>query len=234
MKRPQTSRQGLALLLQALAADLENLQAIASKHGVIFENHHRQKLLRFVNILLEWNRHYNLISRADEPNIVKRHILESVGLLVICAPSENSSIMDVGTGGGFPAVPMKILRPDLRQTLVESTGKKARFLKTLAEALGLTEFTVIESRVESIGPNEIVPQSLITARAVAALSTLWRWTSRLLAPGGRLFAIKGGNMSSELSTLRDIDSIADVGIVPFTTWLNIEPSRFVVSIQKKV
>lgn len=199
----------------------------------MFEDSRWQKLARFVDLLVLWNRRLNLVSRADTARIVSRHVLESIGLLLVAAPLQNSTVMDVGSGGGFPGVPMKILRPDLELTLAESSGKKARFLMTVGEELALERYSVRQCRVETIAGTEVAPQALVTARAVAELSKLWTWTNKLLAPAGRLCAIKGGAVSSELASLSDQDDRLKVSVERFPEWLGIESCRFVVIVHKQ-
>lgn len=212
---------------------MQKLQDLLRQRGIVFEDARWEQLHRYLDLLLRWNRQVNLVSRADIARLVSRHVTESVGLLLVCAPPANTMAMDVGSGGGFPGVAMKIFRPDLELTLVEATGKRARFLKTVGIELGLDRFDVRHRRVESIKPDELAPQALITVRAVAELAKLWKWTNHLLAGNGRLCALKGGEVQAELARLAAQKEQVQISIEHLPVWLGIDPSRFVVIVQRK-
>jgi len=216
-----------------MSLELKFLRDNCTRNGFHFDEEHYNKLAHFIEFLLEWNQAYNLISRRDEPNIVTRHIVESLGVLVVLAIPKDSLVLDVGSGAGFPAVPMKILRPDLQFTLFESNGKKVSFLKNVAFKLGLSGFAVHERRVESVKQNEIPAQSFVTARSVAKLHILWKWTRDLLEPQGSLLAMKGGDVGSEISLMSNFDDVLMISTFTFPDWLAIERSRLLVGVKKK-
>jgi 16S rRNA (guanine527-N7)-methyltransferase len=209
------------------------MKALAGDCGLAFDERQFEKMLFFVNLLIDWNRSFNLISRSDEAKIVSRHIAESLGMLIVTAPPASCRIMDIGSGGGFPAVPMKIIRPDLQFTLVESNGKKARFLRNVVMKLALENLSVFEGRVEYLMPEERHGYSLMTARAVTGLPQLWKWSSAHLIPGGKLMAIKGGDISNEIAALSGLDDLREIATLKFPDRLNIEKSRVVISLSRK-
>jgi 16S rRNA (guanine527-N7)-methyltransferase len=214
-----------------LENDLAGLRDLAAAHGVVIDDNQFEKMLSFIELLQRWNRSINLISRGEAERIVNRHVAESVALLALAEPTQSALVMDIGSGGGFPAIPMKILRPDMILTLVESNGKKAAFLRNIGIKLCLEDYCVKEGRMELL-PSES-SFSIITARAVAELGVLWTWATNHLIQGGRLLAIKGGNVAEELESLREFGNISKISTIEFPGWLNIDKSRFVISLDKK-
>jgi len=160
------------------------------------------KFSQYRDILLEWNRRINLISRNDEMRIVKRHFLQSIGLLKIVDFPLKARVMDLGTGAGFPGVPLKIVRPDLQTVLVESKQKKGIFLLHLIEQLGLKETEVVWGRIEEM-KDRIDPVDFVVSRGVTDLVTLFKWSRDFLKPQeGKLVALKGSGVERELERLR--------------------------------
>jgi 16S rRNA (guanine527-N7)-methyltransferase len=221
------------MLIEKLEADLSQLRDLTVACGLVFDDIQLEKMCSFMSLLLEWNRSINLISRGEAERLVGRHIAESVGLLVLADLPLSARVMDVGSGGGFPAIPMKILRPDISFTLTESNRKKAAFLRNVGIKLSLRDYFVNDQRVEMTPLANSLPYAVITARAVAELGILWRWTENQLLNGGRLLAIKGGSMEEEIEALREAENISEVLTIEFPKWLNIEKSRFVIAVRKK-
>ena len=161
------------------------------------------QLSRYAELLLEANARAGLTSgRTDRDTLYRRHLAESLALLAALAVRGllASPVIDIGTGGGLPGLPMKIVRPDLDITLLEATGKKAQFLLTVVEELGLSGVTVIHGRAEDIA-HESAHRGvyrLALARAVAPLRTLLEIALPFLAPGGVLAAPKGNSAPREI------------------------------------
>lgn len=148
-----------------------------------------QASAQFLGYLLEYNEKVNLISRQDERNIVDHHWLHCVVGLKLPVWKEAAKVLDIGSGGGFPGILIALADQKRQVVLVESIGKKSRFLHWVSRELGLANVTVIRDRVENI--RHIPPQDMVTARAVASLYQLVRWGFPLLKPGGYLMAWKG-------------------------------------------
>ena len=164
----------------------------------------------YLHLLLVWNQRVNLISRRDEARIVTRHFLESVGLLRAVTFAHGACVMDLGSGAGFPGIPMKLVRPDLRFVLVESKRKKVLFLRRVVETLGLEGIDVVQARVEEVG-DRIELFDFVVSRSVTDLVTLSAWALPCLKPsGGQLVVIKGPNVEAELGLLER--KISDLGI----------------------
>jgi 16S rRNA (guanine527-N7)-methyltransferase len=149
--------------------------------------------------LRRWNEQVNLTAIADEAGIVTRHFLDSLR----CAGSWGEapgSLVDIGAGAGFPGLPLKLLRPALRLTLVESIGKKATFLRHMVDTLGLTDVEIIVARAEAAGRDSAQREQydVAVARAVAELRVLAEYCLPLCRVGGRFLAPKGASIEEEV------------------------------------
>ncbi len=154
----------------------------------------------YLEELQDWNARLNLTAIADAEGIVTRHFLDSLR----CALSWGAapaSLIDIGTGAGFPGLPLKILRPALRLTLVESIGKKATFLQHVAAHLGLADVEVLVERAEATGRDSARREQydVAVARAVAELRVLAEYCLPLCRPGGRFLAPKGAQIDAEVA-----------------------------------
>jgi len=143
-------------------------------------------LVGYVGLLTRWNRAYNLTSILDPLEMVRRHILDS---LVILPYVRGTRLLDLGTGAGLPGMVVAIARPDVKCVLLDGNGKKTRFCTQVAMELGLPNVEILCLRAEKY--ESAIPFTTITARAFGPLSVLWNHAQRLLAPGGRLLAMKG-------------------------------------------
>lgn len=163
----------------------------------------------YLTKLLQWNRRLNLVSSRDEQRIVERHFLESLGLLSVIDFPTKGWVLDLGTGAGFPGLPLKILRPDLVLTLLDSTRKKTLFLKDVVRTLGLKEVAIIWARAEQINEHRQYrgKYDIVLARAVASLEKLVDWGFPFLRrdPNGQrgmLVIMKGSTFAEELHRLQ--------------------------------
>jgi len=162
----------------------------------------RQAIDRHVRLLLAWNRAINLTSITDPAAIAVRHVLDSLAALPLLGPAGAAvDLVDIGSGGGFPGLPLAAARPATRATLVDSVAKKATFLEAAVEAAGLSDrVRVATSRAEALasGP-DAARWSHVTARAVGSMDLLVELGLPLLRVGGRLIAWKRGDIASELA-----------------------------------
>lgn len=138
----------------------------------------------------DWNKKINLVSRQDIQSLLERHILHSLAIAKFMQFEPNQTVIDIGTGGGFPGIPLAIMFPETKFILVDSVGKKIKVVQDIASQLGLTNIEAVQARIESI---ELRPDFYVT-RAVASLSDLKPWI-RSKTP---LIALKGGDLTSEL------------------------------------
>ena len=151
----------------------------------------------------EWNAQINVISRKDIEELYVRHVLHSLAIYRLIQFAPGSRILDIGTGGGFPGIPLAIMQPDVQYVLVASIGKKIKVVQEVSAALGLKNVTAIHERAEKIkGPFDFV-----LSRAVAELSLLLQWSHGKMAtkqinalPNG-LICLKGGDLREEFKGL---------------------------------
>ena len=154
-------------------------------------------LLTYLALLARWNRTYNLTAIRDPRAMVSLHLLDSLAMEPFARAA--GTLADLGTGAGLPGIPLAIALPSLRVTLVESNGKKARFLREAVRTLGLDNARVAESRAQALdAPGDF---DAITARAMATLADLLAAGAHLLRPGGRLLAMKGARPEAEIAAL---------------------------------
>lgn len=203
----------------------------------------------YYDTLVDWNSRINLTAITGYDLVQVRHFLDSltVGAALlsdlgaeskqtVAAPPANFRLIDVGTGAGFPGVPLKILWPHISLALNDSIGKKTTFLQELARVLGLENVEVVTGRAEELGQDKAHRQryDLVTARAVSALPVLCEYCLPLARLKGRLLAPKKGNISLELSEGRKAAKIVGGQIgksYPFTLPGDDEP-RYVISVRK--
>jgi 16S rRNA (guanine527-N7)-methyltransferase len=149
--------------------------------------------------LVEWNRRFNLTAIRDSESIRTKHFLDSLSCVMAWRAAPPNRLIDVGTGAGFPGIPIKILYPNLKLTLVESVGKKANFCRHIVQVLGLENVDVIQARAEDLGQN---PQhrekyDWAVARAVANMNVLGEFLLPLVRVGGTMLAQKGESGPAE-------------------------------------
>ena len=156
-----------------------------------------EPLLAYLALLARWNATYNLTAIRDPREMLVKHLLDSLAMHAHLDGIGN--LADLGTGPGLPGIPLAIARPDLQVMLVESNGKKARFLREAVRQLKLGNASVAESRIEAFRPG--TPFDAITARALATLPLILELGGHLLAPAGRLLAMKGVVPEDEIAAL---------------------------------
>ena len=180
-----------AAMTEPLRRELEaGMQALAVDIA------HADALLAYLALLDRWNRTYNLTAIRDPHAMVAKHLLDSLAMHPYLGGI--GSLADLGTGAGLPGIPLAIVRPQLQVALVESSGKKARFLREAVRTLALANVQVHEARIESLYAG---PFDAITARALATLPLILELGGHLLAPHGKLLAMKGVVPEDEIAGL---------------------------------
>jgi 16S rRNA (guanine527-N7)-methyltransferase len=208
-------------------------QSICLRNAVKVASVQLELLEKYVAVLLEWNQRVNLISRKDEQKVWERHILHSVSLLFRFSVIGNAKVMDLGTGGGLPGIPIKILIPALSLTLVDSIKTKTQAVADIVHQLSLTDVDVKCGRAEDLGRRmEFRNQfDYIISRGVADLKRLIEWSYPLvkspryksidtaatepkaLINPGALIALKGGNLEREITPARKTKYVDEISVI---------------------
>jgi len=195
--------------------DKRDLESAISIMGLTDSSRILERTDRFIRLLQEWNGRINLISRQDVSRLMGRHILESMGLITAVDFPTGSHVVDIGTGAGFPGVPLAIVRPDLQITLIESKRKKSLFLQKVVQELGLDNVQIVLGRVEDVG-SDIDQVDFVISRAVTHLATLCDWSLPLFENrSGILIAMKGMDVQKELTDLKEQYPSLVPDIIPF-------------------
>lgn len=155
---------------------------------------------KYARLLVEWNEKMNLTAITEEKEIAVKHFIDSISLLACCRIPEGASVIDIGTGAGFPGIPLKIMRPDIKLTLLDSLNKRLIFLEEVSKALDLTT-ELIHARAEEYGRKDSCRDSfdIAVSRAVANLPALCEYCLPYVKPGGQFIAMKGPDGENELS-----------------------------------
>ncbi len=155
----------------------------------------------YSSLLKEWNENINLTAIVDDDGIAVKHFLDSVLPLAHVKVEEGASLADVGTGAGFPGLPIKILRPDLKVTLIDSLQKRIRFLETVLKDLSLQDVTCVHGRAEELGKDGSYREQfdVLVSRAVANLKVLCEYCLPFVKVGGIFVALKAQELDEELA-----------------------------------
>ena len=169
----------------------------------------QQQLEQLLPLYAEWNEKINVISRKDVENFYERHVLHSLAIAKVIQFKPATRVLDIGTGGGFPGIPLAIMFPEVQFHLADSIGKKILVVQEVAKALGLKNVKASHCRVEQLKGD----YDFITARAVASAEELTKWTHSLIInenhnelPNGWLF-LKGGDLTEELKPFKNKTTI---------------------------
>ncbi|EJF31138.1 16S rRNA (guanine(527)-N(7))-methyltransferase RsmG [Enterobacter sp. Ap-916] len=175
---------------------LTKLSRLLKEAGITLPENQQQQLVGYVSLLDKWNKAYNLTSVRNPDEMLVRHILDSI---VVEPHLQGSRFIDVGTGPGLPGIPLAIVRPDSHFTLLDSLGKRVRFLRQVQHELKLENITPVQSRVEDF-PAE-PPFDGVISRAFASLSDMVNWCHHLPAAHGKFYALKGVRPDEEITQL---------------------------------
>lgn len=170
----------------------------------------------------EWNEKINLISRKDIANLEEHHLLHSLAIAKLIEFQAGTTILDVGTGGGFPGIPLAVLFPECQFTLIDSIGKKVRVAQDVAERIGLTNVECVQERVE----DEKRQFDFVVSRAVMPLPDLVKLVRKNVhhrhknaMPNG-LIVLKGGNLDGEIHAFRNLAEVTDLKPIFKTDWFD--------------
>ena len=167
-----------------------SMEKMFEKFGIKPTVSQLEKFEKYYNLLIEYNQKFNLTAITEREEVILKHFIDSVlGVDKIVG----NKLIDIGSGGGFPAIPLRIMRDDLMLTMVESTGKKCEFLKAVVDNLGLTNVTVLNGRAEDLAKDSLYRENfdVCTARAVARLNTLCEYCMPFVKKDGYFVSYKG-------------------------------------------
>lgn len=155
------------------------------------------------NLYKEWNEKINVISRKDIDALYEKHVLHSLAIATLCSFDKGAEIVDIGTGGGFPGIPLAIFFPEVKFLLVDSIGKKIKVVQEVAKVIDLKNVTTMHGRVEEIKGRTF---DYAVSRAVAPLGDLWKWINPIIRRGQKsdelpngLICLKGGDLTKEIN-----------------------------------
>jgi 16S rRNA (guanine527-N7)-methyltransferase len=176
---------------------------IILKYFADFTPEQLQQLRQLEALYTEWNEKINIISRKDIDTLYERHVLHSLAIAVVCPFDDGAEIVDIGTGGGFPGIPLAIFFPNVQFLLVDSIGKKIKVVNEVAAAIGLKNVKTLHGRVEEIKGQTF---DFAVSRAVAPLGELWKWIAPKIRKGQKsdelpngLVCLKGGDLTTEIT-----------------------------------
>jgi len=180
----------------------ENLD-IVLKYFADFTEQQLEQFRKLEALYKEWNEKINVISRKDIDALYEKHVLHSLAIAVLCPFDDGAEVIDIGTGGGFPGIPLAIFFPKVNFLLVDGIGKKIKVVNEVAEAIGLKNVTAMQGRVEEIKGRTF---DYAVSRAVAPLKDLWTWINPVISRGQKsdelpngLICLKGGDLTNEIN-----------------------------------
>jgi 16S rRNA (guanine527-N7)-methyltransferase len=167
--------------------------------GIAIDGVQRGRLVLFLDLLAKWNRTYNLTAIREPERMLTHHLLDALAVLPQLPSGGGLRVLDVGSGGGVPGIPLAIARPDWHIVMVDASHKKVAFLTQAAIELRLANVEALATRIEDYKP--AAPFDIVIARAFSDLASFADSSARHLAPGGRLIAMKGAYPDDELAAL---------------------------------
>ena len=187
---------------------MELLKTSAEKMGIELSQNQLEKFDLYKKLLLEWNEKMNLTAITDDEGIAIKHFADSISVLPLIE-NKNASLIDVGTGAGFPGIPLKIANDGFKVTLLDSLKKRITFLEEVKKELGITNLECIHSRAEDGGRNADLREKFdyCVSRAVARLSVLSEYCMPFVAVGGYFISLKGPDAAEELTEAQKAISV---------------------------
>lgn len=186
--------------------EIEKFEEILNKHlkeiNIELKKEQTEKFYKYMNLLLEWNEKINLTAITEPEEVILKHFVDS--LTISKYIEKDSKLVDMGTGAGFPGIPLKILRDDIEITLADSLNKRINFLNEVIKELNLKNIQTVHTRAEEFGKNKKYRESfdIATSRAVANLSTLSEYLIPLVKPSGKTICMKGSEIKEEVEMAR--------------------------------
>lgn len=213
-----------------LKKNAEKLEVFATTF--LLNNTQKKLFGKYVELLEVWNKRVNLISQGDIFKIIGKHFWESLYFYDKDYFNNEALLLDIGSGGGFPGIPLKIMYPSFDVVLLDSKRKKVLFLKEAIESLGLTGAKAICCRVEDIATTDKDSFDIITARAVADLKNLWMLSCPLLKENGCLVSVKGGEVNIEIEAVKTSENMFDLVVKDLDFSQSLNDLKRIVLVKK--
>lgn len=206
------------------------IKEIFEKHKIVLSEEQERQFLKYYDFLVSENQKYNLTAITSKEEVFYKHFLDSV--LPESEITENAKIIDIGSGAGFPAVPLKIVRSDLKFTLVDSLNKRVNFLNELFILLNLGDIKAVHARAEDFIKENRESYDFAVARAVAPLNTLLEYMVPYLKVGGRCLIYKSQKLEEEIIEAKKAMEILSVKIVKVLEYELGDASRKILIVEK--
>lgn len=213
---------------------MDNIEfwSICSANGLVISREQMEQFERYTNDLLYWNEKVNLISRRDTEHIWLHHILHSVSIAFTGELPKSGKVLDIGTGGGLPGIPLKILNPKFDVTLLDSIAKKVQTVGMMAGHITVHGLRAVRERAEEL-PNDPKlkgPYDLIVSRATAPLVDLMKWSHPILKKDGKILTLKGGALTEEIRQAQTKFPQAEITVLD----INVRGTDWFVQEEKKL
>ncbi|MDK2807643.1 MAG: rRNA (guanine527-N7)-methyltransferase [Clostridiales bacterium] len=178
-----------------------HLKEVMQGAGITLDQHQCMQFMEYYQLLIEWNEFMNLTAITEFEEVVNKHFLDSLQLVLAIDLSKKKRILDLGTGAGFPGIPLKIMFPDLKMTLLDSLNKRINFLNEVICRIGLSDIETLHGRAEDYGRKEDYRESydICVSRAVANLATLSEYCLPYVKKGGYFVPYKSGDIHEEIN-----------------------------------
>ena len=185
--------------------NLEGFERGLFELGITLSEEQKTQFLQYYELLVEWNSFMNLTAITEFDQVITKHFLDSLSLVKVCDVEQAGRILDVGTGAGFPGIPLKIMFPKLKMTLLDSLNKRVKFLEEVSSELGLTGITAVHGRAEDFGHDSAYREQFdfCVSRAVANFATLSEYCIPFVKVGGMFVSYKSGTIEEELKQGRN-------------------------------
>lgn len=206
----------------------------ANKLGINISNNEMEEYYKYMNLLINWNEKMNLTAITEPNDIIDKHFIDSITILKYI--ESNKNIIDVGTGAGFPGIPIKILRKNNNITLLDSLNKRLNFLNEVIDQLELKEISTFHSRIEDAGQDKNLRKKfdIVTSRAVASLNVLAEYMIPLVKINGICICMKGSNIEEEIKDAKNAIEVLGGKIEKIDTIIlpGTDMSRNIIIIRK--
>ena len=172
-----------------------------------------KQFYNYMNLLIEWNNKINLTAITEPKEIILKHFVDCATINKFI---DENKVLDIGTGAGFPGIPLKIINEDLEITLADSLNKRIKFLDIVIETLELNKIETIHARAEELAKNKKYRESynIVVSRAVAALNVLLEYTTPFIKVGGKVICMKGNNVEEEIKESKNAIKILEIKMLP--------------------